>query len=168
MTSNANETREKVARAIYGECCRQADAGTEYVGEYDNGFGVTLDGSFQIEDLADAAIATYEALETRNTIAVAIMAQFLSYDDPSITNLAEECLEAAERSMAEHEAAQWRGIDSAPKDGTRIDLWVVIDGKGRRVCDVLWDSLRGLWDEYEKPFLDEEVKYWRPLPPPPA
>jgi hypothetical protein len=106
MTSNADETREKVAAALaVTERCYM--------------------GAQSLHDMADAAIAAYEA-------------------------------------------AQWRTIESAPKDGTRVDLWVVIDGKGQRVCDVMWDSLRGLWDEYDNPFLDEEVKYWRPLPPPPA
>jgi hypothetical protein len=113
MTSNADEKREKVARAI----------------------GEVYDGSA-------------DPVEFPNNWARAI--------------------EAADAAIAAYEAAQWRTIESAPKDGTRVDLWVVIDGEGQRVCDVLWDSLRGLWDEYEKPFLDEEVKYWRPLPPPPA
>ncbi len=33
----------------------------------------------------------------------------------------------------------WRPIDTAPKDGTNIDLWVVNqDGEGWRIADAYW------------------------------
>ena len=35
-------------------------------------------------------------------------------------------------------ALEWQPIETAPKDGTQIDLW---SSKGFRVCDVVWDTI---------------------------
>lgn len=34
----------------------------------------------------------------------------------------------------------WRRIDSAPTDGSLVDLWWVYDGKGTRLCDCFWST----------------------------
>jgi len=63
--------------------------------------------------------------------------------------------------------SQWRPIDSAPKDDTLIDLWVVRhDGTGHREIDRCWDPMIENWT------LDNHYASWathwmpRPEPPP--
>ena len=34
----------------------------------------------------------------------------------------------------------WRRIDTAPMDGSLVDLWWVYDGKGSRLCDCFWSN----------------------------
>ena len=66
----------------------------------------------------------------------------------------------------------WQPIETAPKDGTAIDLWVSYeDGSGQRVTDCTW--FNGRWWPGEGPTwqLDEgdgeKITHWRPLPNPP-
>lgn len=64
----------------------------------------------------------------------------------------------------------WQPIETAPKDGTRVDLWVT----DRRVADSWWSlshngwiDPQGGWDgEYDR--LEGEPSHWMPPPPPPG
>lgn len=71
---------------------------------------------------------------------------------------------------------QWRTIDSAPKDGTPIDLWVIVDGwqDEKRIPNCTWGWMRkwggeevqgwvGLGNLHE----DRVPTHWMPLPSPP-
>jgi hypothetical protein len=65
----------------------------------------------------------------------------------------------------------WQPIETAPRDGTRVDLWT---NYGERVADAKWDkdgwrewSLGG-FDSMEWVRLDGTPTHWMPLPPPPA
>lgn len=60
----------------------------------------------------------------------------------------------------------WRDIESAPKDGTRIDIWTV---NGRRT-DCWWYEPLGCWRD-ERLLYNHEASFgathWQPLPPSP-
>lgn len=82
--------------------------------------------------------------------------------------------------------SEWQPIETAPKDGTEIDLWCIIDGVGQRVADakfcfetrngfgdpipdikrwVVWD-----FDVSATEFLTSvygDITHWMHLPPPP-
>ena len=63
---------------------------------------------------------------------------------------------------------QWQSIETAPKDGTVIDVWVDI---GVRICDVMWRG--GEWVTYDSEYgyMDVEgariILYWMEQPAPP-
>lgn len=66
--------------------------------------------------------------------------------------------------------SEWQPIETAPKDGTIIDLWVVeldCDDSGFRFADAYW--LEGAWvDDFEE--VDEaacRITHWMPRPEPP-
>lgn len=79
------------------------------------------------------------------------------------------------RLMMADEQSAWQPIETAPKDGTRIDVW-----SGHRQADVCW--LDCVWEyRNSKPFqgwfwtnddgepiLVEDVTHWMPLPAPPT
>jgi hypothetical protein len=76
--------------------------------------------------------------------------------------------ELADAAIAAYEAAQWREIESAPKDGTEILVWgdwTVEEPE----CMIMaqYDAEHGQWYEVLEgcPFCPT---HWRPLPPPPA
>jgi hypothetical protein len=59
----------------------------------------------------------------------------------------------------------WQPIETAPKDGTKIDLW---HKDGYRVADCRWDIKTKLWFT-DGPFPDDsDVTHWMPLPAAPA
>jgi hypothetical protein len=63
---------------------------------------------------------------------------------------------------------QWRGIESAPKDGTKIDLWVVFPKGAHRYADGYWDD--GEWRlSVPESWYDPrpQITHWMPLPLPP-
>lgn len=81
-------------------------------------------------------------------------------------------------------AGGWKPIDSAPKDGTEIDLWVPGEFAGRyaecywgkpmhccgeygSLCDDDWHSLDDGWVYGGIGAPPDEPSHWRPLPPPP-
>ena len=81
------------------------------------------------------------------------------------------------------EASEWRAIDSAPRDGTFIDLWVIDSaGEGCRVAGAYWKEPRGPHDargagwygdanaEGRYLFIEPSwrVANWMPLPAPPS
>lgn len=82
----------------------------------------------------------------------------------------------AERALAEErERHQWRTIDSAPKDGTLIDLWMM--SEHRRLANCRWStadepSHKGAWfcQQGGRSFnmgADDAFTHWRPHPAPP-
>lgn len=68
--------------------------------------------------------------------------------------------------------SEWRPIETAPKDGTRVDLWASWDDCGVRLANAFWDTGRRFpgWvisvNDYG--VLDErQFTHWMPLPAPP-
>lgn len=68
---------------------------------------------------------------------------------------------------------KWQPIETAPKDGTRVDLWA----DGERVCDAWWNANRGKWmnpqptTNWGIPVLEDDeatdgdrATHWMPLP----
>lgn len=73
--------------------------------------------------------------------------------------------EPAEAATSER-GAQWRTMDTAPKDGTRVNLCVLSGGvaevvRGRR------SDTPGWWATEIGAFTDENVTHWMPIPKPP-
>jgi hypothetical protein len=85
----------------------------------------------------------------------------------------------ARNAIAALDAAQWRPIETAPRDGTVIDVWLGNAEPGdvefyctpgtKRACD--WHWFRGKF----RPRLGLQAMptfvvptHWRPLPPPPG
>jgi hypothetical protein len=59
---------------------------------------------------------------------------------------------------------QWLPIETAPRDGTRIDIFTV---HGDRIPDCYYDKEDDLWrwkNDYHMPRAEEEVTHWMPLP----
>jgi hypothetical protein len=72
------------------------------------------------------------------------------------------------------EQTAWQPIESAPKDGTKIDLWVHFaeDDRSYRQADAYWNADEGTWQlgQYHTgQFLYPVTPtHWMPLPDPPA
>lgn len=66
----------------------------------------------------------------------------------------------------------WQPINTAPKDGTEIDVWCKVCG---RVPDAVFNTKKNRWEYVGLDMFDEmdwiELEYppthWMPLPPPP-
>ncbi|WGR59952.1 DUF551 domain-containing protein [Paracoccus ferrooxidans] len=65
----------------------------------------------------------------------------------------------------------WQPIETAPRDGTKIDLWT---GYNERIADSMWLNGRGwvFWgtDGFESPGWEKVFPaptHWMPLPQPP-
>jgi hypothetical protein len=56
----------------------------------------------------------------------------------------------------------WQPIETAPRDGTPVDLW---HKAGFRNCEQWWDNTDKIWVPDIRP--DNEYSHWMPLPPPP-
>ena len=57
----------------------------------------------------------------------------------------------------------WQPMDTAPKDGTMVDIWVVHGSVGYRLIDIRWyEKFHGEWDWYdseeEKAFYSEYIE----------
>ncbi len=90
---------------------------------------------------------------------------------------AQECWEAA---LDAADAAAWRSMVMAPRDGTLVDIWCRRTasrplGPAGRVPKCRWNARDGSWgyqytagnpDEFW--VLDGELVAWRPLPPAPG
>ena len=67
----------------------------------------------------------------------------------------------------------WWPIETAPKDGTPIDLWVEFPehSKARRIPDARWDVEEQSWrlgEFLQKQFAVTPIAtHWQPLPSPP-
>jgi hypothetical protein len=76
--------------------------------------------------------------------------------------------------------SEWKPIETAPRDGTAVDVWVEVTvpgraPKGRREADAVFDD--GAWrDSYDDEMLEwgpdsygqkATVTHWTPLPAPP-
>ena len=65
----------------------------------------------------------------------------------------------------------WQPIDSAPRDGSTIDLWLAPLGPNNqaltscRVPDCFWAD--GRWCTVQGLRIWDRVTHWMPLPPPP-
>jgi hypothetical protein len=69
------------------------------------------------------------------------------------------------------DAQGWRPIETAPKDGTMVDLWCrATHGRDMRITDMWWIE-RGIWRSGRRdPFKEEmatRATHWRPIPAPP-
>jgi hypothetical protein len=51
----------------------------------------------------------------------------------------------------------WQPIETAPKDGTLIDIWIAGEGGNTRVADVYWGEYT-VWDRY--PFSSHGEQGW--------
>lgn len=98
----------------------------------------------------------------------------------------EYLLEEVGKALEAADAAAWRPMDSAPRDGTYVDLWVINDdGKGRRLADSYFGPIPHTCGEYGQ-YCDScpeegnfwidgifgheihgEITHWQPLPKPP-
>ena len=67
----------------------------------------------------------------------------------------------------------WKPIETAPRDGTRVDLWVVPpEAPPSRVCDQIWNTDWGTWTKDAAPWYftigpwkgDTYVTHWMPVP----
>lgn len=82
---------------------------------------------------------------------------------------------AALRRVEAETREEWRPIDTAPKDGTPVDLWCqptgISTGPGR-VTDCWFSG--GNWWQYDEHGDDQcrsgvhNATHWMPLPPPPS
>ena len=61
---------------------------------------------------------------------------------------------------------QWQPIETAPKDGTSVDLWRGLNGM--RLTNAHWSGNRWVWKHYRYHQTDDQITHWMPLPPPPT
>ena len=61
----------------------------------------------------------------------------------------------------------WRPIETAPKDGTFVDLWDELSKT--RLPNCCWDALTGRWMIWggTLSMSCDRIKFWMPLPKPP-
>ena len=65
------------------------------------------------------------------------------------------------------DANGWFTIASAPKDGTRVDVWWHF-GRGFRIVDVYWEPRYDCFFSDEEGSLDIHLTHYRHLPAPPV
>lgn len=81
--------------------------------------------------------------------------------------------DAPEDAMPREDDNGWRTIESAPKDGTKVDLWFVwwraeLDGfTGRRMTDAWWHPIGKHWENGDARPDNVKFTHWRLLPEPP-
>jgi hypothetical protein len=72
---------------------------------------------------------------------------------------------------------EWQPIETAPKDGTLIDLWgrnlLRVDRRGERIVNVRWGACTDWLGREHEDWLtgrgeDYRPTHWMPLPDPPA
>jgi hypothetical protein len=99
-------------------------------------------------------------------------AQFPSEEDAALIvamrNALPELIRLARIGM-KAEGSGWKTIDSAPKDGTEIDLWAKFEKSGwRREPAAHWNAILGDWQlgDYNASdyMVRPEITHWMPLP----
>lgn len=73
-------------------------------------------------------------------------------------------LSSAIATIRQHQADGWRPIETAPRDGTRIDLWIPSDGlwDAHRACDCYAED--GCWFSELGHVMDISPAFWRSRP----
>ncbi len=79
-----------------------------------------------------------------------------------------QCADELERAIREDQGSVWRGMDSAPMDGTHVLCCVA--GVARSVGEAFWWS--GAWrtwdgENHTRTHYSPDPTHWQPLPPPP-
>ena len=95
------------------------------------------------------------------------------YFDGEAENMARAAIAAMSRASPTREQSGWMPIESAPRDGTRVDLWA--EGYGRKP-DMYWrlverHKTEGWTDDWYGRgalFGEGQFTHWQPLPPPPT
>ncbi len=69
---------------------------------------------------------------------------------------------------AQTRGGDWRDIESAPRDGTVIDLWSkgILGQKPHRLVGMLWQD--GSWKDEISGLGYTNISHWMPLPAPPS
>lgn len=133
---------EAVARAIY-EAAKQSG---EYVGDYrfyDSG-ETTLDGQFDLNAIARAALSAIEASGTHRVVPVEEW-------QPNVSQL----------------AASWQPIETAPKPGEHdAEVQILLYEPGDGVVIGAWDLNTDF--RHEPGGWPVAATHWQPLPSPPA
>jgi hypothetical protein len=62
---------------------------------------------------------------------------------------------------------EWQPIETAPMDGTIVDLWLVANKQGYRYANCWWCPDRKTWANAIGDFEESCATYWMPLPEPP-
>jgi hypothetical protein len=85
---------------------------------------------------------------------------------------------AVSNAIFELKNREWHPIETAPKDGTFVDLWVNWSDGAKRVPDCKWDTdddgrdyREGFWHLQDRQFwliAPEIITHWMPVPPPPV
>lgn len=81
---------------------------------------------------------------------------------------ANQAFEAGMRAGQQGATPKWRPIETAPKDGTEIDLW----HEGDRIADAYWKGGRWWAPNFDYDGCDGVIggpppTHWMPLPAPP-
>lgn len=56
----------------------------------------------------------------------------------------------------------WKPIETAPKDGTEIDVWR--DLNKERLTNAYWNDGKWCWRHYRYDEEDDKITHWMPLP----
>lgn len=86
----------------------------------------------------------------------------LHIDDEADMNAALRELQRRRQSDADAAAERWQPIETAPRDGTPVDLWHRV---GTRMCEVWWDADDKCWSNCSD---DSDYTHWMPCPAPPT
>lgn len=93
------------------------------------------------------------------------------FDEPRPLFVSNEEIAALRALTDAVERMQWRPIETAPKDFSDADLWVLHPQHGgMRAANMQWDAARHRWRDWMGMPLNPgwEPTHWMPLPPPPA
>jgi hypothetical protein len=74
------------------------------------------------------------------------------------------------RTIQIEDGRGWRPIETAPKDGTIIDVWCACDtlpDGGFRIPEVIWEDRYDAFFSNEAGVLADDITHWMPLPAPP-
>ena len=73
--------------------------------------------------------------------------------------------------MREGIMSKWLPIETAPKDGTLVDLWSVENDRGSRYVDLYWNDHECCWQDehgqYSSDWFDGIFTHWMLSPEPP-